>query len=191
LIQNQIAEANQTLATRTNLGTQQYQIDRQAAADAVAELNALLSSGANMSGINAGDFAARTGMSVDTISALIDASQQKEIKPTVITSTNDAGVVTVTIIDQMTGAIVGQQSLGAIGNKQGSGGGKATESEVQRYYMDSLRSDVASGVGVREVYRLYSGYLDPNQILQIYNSNSPHGVAKESPEELAAYGVKF
>lgn len=191
LLQNQLNEANQTLATRTNLGTQQYQIDRQAAADAVSELNSLLTSGADMSGINVGDFAARTGMSADTISALVSASQEKEIKPTVITSTNDAGVVTVTIIDQNTGAIVGQQNLGAIGNKQGGGAAKATEAEVSRYYQDALRSDVASGVGVKEIYRLYSGYLDPNQILTIYNSNSPHGPAKESPEELMNYGVKY
>ena len=190
-IQGQVNEANQQLQVKTGLGVQQYQIDRQAAADATAELNTLLQAGADMSGINVGDFAARTGMSPDTISALVAASQAKEIKPTVIQSTNDAGVVTVTIIDQNTGAIVGQQNLGAIGNKQGGGAAKATEAEVARYYQENLRQDVAQGLGVREIFRLYSGYIDPNQIINIYNANSPHGVAKESPEELANYGVKY
>jgi len=189
LLQAKVDEANQQLETKTNLSTQQYNIDRQAAADAVAELNTLISSKADLSNINVGDFAARTGMSADTISALVAASQAEEIDPDVIQSTDDNGNVTVTIIDKNTGAIVGQQKLGAIGNKQSSGSSKATESEVSRYYMDNLRADVASGSGVRQVFQLYSGYLDPNQIIQIYNANSPHGAAKESAEELAALGV--
>lgn len=189
LLQAKVDEANQQLATKTNLSTQQYQIDRQAAADSVAELNTLLQSGADMSNINVADFAARTGMSSETISALVAASQAQEIKPSVIQSTDDSGNVTVTVIDQNTGAIVGQTSLGRIGKADSTGSGKASESEIQRYYMDSLRADVSSGVGVRGVFQLYSGYLDPNQIIQIYNANSPHGPAKESPEELAALGV--
>jgi hypothetical protein len=189
LLQAQVDEANQQLATKTNLSTQQYQIDRQSAADSVAELNTLLQSGADMSNINVGDFAARTGMSTETISALVAASQAQEIKPSVIQSTDDSGMVTVTVIDQNTGAIVGQTSLGRIGNAQNSGGSKASESEISRYYMDNLRGDVASGSGVRQIFQLYSGYLDPNQIIQIYNASSPNGPAKESAEELAALGV--
>lgn len=189
LLQAKVDEANQQLATKTNLSTQQYQIDRQSAADSVAELNTLLQSGADMSNINVGDFAARTGMSTETISALVAASQAQEIKPSVIQSTDDSGNVTVTVIDQNTGAIVGQTSLGRIGKADSTGGGKATEAEVSRYYMDSLRSDVGSGAGVRQVFQLYAGYLDPNQIIQIYNANSPHGPAKESAKELAALGV--
>lgn len=189
LLQAKVDEANQQLATKTNLSTQQYQIDRQSRADAVSELNTLLQSGADMGGLNIGEFAARTGMSSETISALVAASQAQEIKPSVIQSTDDAGNVTVTVIDQNTGAIVGQQSLGKIGKADSTGGGKASEAEVSRYYMDNLRADVAGKLGVRQVFQLYSGYLDPNQIIQIYNANSPHGPAKESPEELAALGV--
>lgn len=189
LLQAKVDEANQQLATKTNLSTQQYQIDRQSRADAVAELNTLITSKADLSNINVGDFAARTGMSADTISALVAATQAEEINPDVIQSTDDSGNVTVTVIDKNTGAIVGQQSLGRIGKADNSGGGKASEAEVSRYYMDNLRADVASGSGVRQVFQLYSGYLDPNQIIQIYNANSPHGPAKESPEELAALGV--
>lgn len=189
LLQAKVDEANQQLATKTNLSTQQYQIDRQARADAVEELNTLITSKADLSNINIGDFAARTGMSADTISALVAATQAEEINPDVIQSTDDSGNVTVTVIDKNTGAIVGQQSLGRIGKADNSGGGKASEAEISRYYMDNLRADVASGSGVRQVFQLYSGYLDPNQIIQIYNANSPHGPAKESPEELAALGV--
>lgn len=189
LLQAKVDEANQQLATKTNLSAKQYEIDRQAKQDSVSELNALLQSGADLGGLNIDEFAARTGMSSQTIQALVAATQAQEIKPSVIQSTDDAGNVTVTVIDQNTGAIVGQQSLGRVGKATSSGSGKASEAEVGRYYTDSLRSDVASGLGVRQVFQLYSGYLDPNQIIQIYNANSPHGIAKETPEELAAFGV--
>lgn len=189
LLQAKVDEANRQLETKTNLGVQQYNIDRQSRADAVAELNTLISSKADLSGINIGDFAARTGMSADTISALVAATQAEEIDPDVIQSTDDSGNVTVTVIDKNTGAIVGQQKLGRIGKADSTGGGKASEAEISRYYMDNLRADVAAGSGVRQVFQLYSGYLDPNQIIQIYNANSPHGAAKESAEELAALGV--
>lgn len=189
LLQAKVDEANQQLATKTNLSTQQYQIDRQSAADAVAELNTLISSDADMSNINVNDFAARTGMSSETISALVAASQAKEIKPSVIQSTDDSGNVTVTVIDQNTGAIVGQTSLGRIGNAQNSGGSKASEGEISRYYIDTLRGYVDTGAGVRDVFYNFQGKIDPNQIIQIYNAASPNGPAKESAEELAALGV--
>lgn len=189
LLQAKVDEANRQLETKTNLGVQQYNIDRQSRADAVAELNTLISSKADLSNINVGDFAARTGMSAETISALVAATQAEEIDPDVIQSTDDSGNVTVTVIDKNTGAIVGQQKLGRIGKADSTGSGKASEAEVSRYYMDNLRADVAAGSGVRQVFQLYSGYLDPNQIIQIYNANSPHGAAKESAEELAALGV--
>lgn len=189
LLQAKVDEANQQLATKTNLSTQQYQIDRQSAADSVAELNTLLQSGADMSNINVGDFAARTGMSTETISALVAASQAQEIKPSVIQSTDDSGNVTVTVIDQNTGSIVGQTSLGRIGKADSTGSGKASESEISRYYIDTLREYVETGAGVRDVFYNFQGKLDPNQIIQIYNSVSPHGPAKESAEELAALGV--
>jgi len=189
LSQAKIDEANQQLTTKTNLNTQQYQIDRQAAADSVAELNTLISSGADMSNINVGDFAARTGMSADTISALVAASQAAEIKPTVVQSTDDSGNVTVTVIDQNTGAIVGQQKLGKIGNAENSGGSKATEGEVARYYTETLRNYVKNGAGVRDVFANFQGLIDPNQIIQIYNATSPNGPAKETTTELSQLGV--
>lgn len=189
LAQAKVDEANQQLGVKSNLGVQQYNIDRQAQQDAVSELNTLLSAKTNLSGINVDEFAAKTGMSSSTIQALVAASAAKEIKPTVIQSTNDAGVVTVTVIDQNTGAIVGQQSLGAIGNAQNSSS-KASEAEVSRYYLNNLRADVGTGIGVQQAFQLYAGYLDPNQIIQIYNATSPNGPAKESSAQLAAYGVK-
>jgi len=189
LSQANIDEANQQLATKTNLSTQQYQIDRQATADSVAELNTLLQSGADMSNINIGDFAARTGMSVDTISALVAASQAAEIKPTVIQSTDDSGNVTVTVVDQNTGAIVGQTSLGRIGNAQNNSPSKATEDEINRYYTETLRDYVGTGVGVRDVFANFQGLIDPNKIIQIYNAASPNGPAKESVAELSQLGV--
>lgn len=188
-LQSKVDSAMSELSTKTGLAKDQYTIDRQATQDAIGELNSLLSSGADMSGINVADYAAKTGMSTETISALISAAEANEIKPTMIQSTDDNGNVTVSIIDANTGNLIGQKSLGSIGNKQG-GSGSASTAEITKYYTDALRSDVATGAGVRQIFQAYSGTLDPNTIIQIYNAISPNGPAKESSEELAQLGVK-
>lgn len=192
-LQGKVDSAMSELSTKTGLAKDQYTIDRQATQDAIGELNSLLSSGADMSGINVADYAAKTGMSTETISALISAAEANEIKPTMIQSTDDNGNVTVSIIDANTGNLIGQKSLGAIGNKQGSGAG-ASASEIKKYYSDALRADISTGAGVRQIFTTYAGLkdygLDPDTIIQMYNAISPNGPAKESPEELAQLGVK-
>lgn len=58
--------------------------------------------------------------------------------------------------------------------------------------ISSLVSDIKKGATLKDIMAKYT--QDPNltadKILQLYNSNSPHGSAKETPEELAStYGV--
>ena len=75
-----------------------------------------------------------------------------------------------------------------IGNAQT--GAKATEAEKLTYYKDTLRQDASSGVTLEDIFRLYTGILLPNDILNLYNANSIYGSAKQSYTELAKYGVK-
>lgn len=190
LLQAKVDEANQQLQVRSGLGLQQYELDRQAKADAVSELNTLLQSGANLAGLDIEAFSSRTGMSGQTIAALVAATEANEIKPSVIETTDDSGNVTVTVIDQNTGAIVGQTSLGRVGKATSSGSSKASESEIERYYLENLVADVSDWMGLRDVFRLYGTYIDPDTIYRVYNANSPYGPAKESYDELVKLGVK-
>ena len=43
---------------------------------------------------------------------------------------------------------------------------------------------------LQQAFNIYSGYLDPNEILNLYNATSMYGPATETPEQLAKYGIK-
>lgn len=190
-IRNEIATQKADAETQLNLQLKQFDINSQQAEQAMEQFNMLLSSGAlnNATGEDIATFTRATGIPSSMLYSAINANNQKNKKTELIKSEDDNGVVTITTIDQ-DGNIINQQSLGAIGNKQGSGGStsdKINETEV----VNELVKDVRSGQGVSQVFRTYTGLLDPNQIIQIYNANSPHGRAKESQKELEAFGVKY
>jgi LysM repeat protein len=69
-----------------------------------------------------------------------------------------------------------------------TGGG--TESDKQRYYINAAQEDAGNGATLKQMLQIYSGILDPNVIYNLYNSNSIYGPAKETPEELAQFGIK-
>lgn len=197
-LQSKVDSAMNELSTKTGLAKDQYTIDRQATQDAISELNSLLTSGADMSGINVADYAAKTGMSTETISALISAAEANEIKPTMIQSTDDNGNVTVSIIDANTGNLIGQKSLGSIGNKQGgsSAGSSASKAQNQSYisqfmygntnsyghispsaWNQALQAWVTDGVGSRDEFiKTFAPLTDPNR--GDFEQNSGYGFSK-------------
>lgn len=68
---------------------------------------------------------------------------------------------------------------------------RGTESEQLRSQIDSLTNDVRSGITIGQALRKYQKWMDPTQIYQIYqSSNSPHGLDKSTPEQLARFGIK-
>lgn len=127
-IEGKRSEAEQSINQRLGIQVQQVGLDRQARADAMQEMNLLLTSGA----ISQGDvdtisrYAQSTGMSEQMISSLVRAANTPEVKPQVIQSQDNYGNVTVSVIDANTGAVINQQSLGAIGQSKSSGGGSVT-----------------------------------------------------------------
>jgi len=123
--QNELAMKKQDIQTQLDLATKQFDINSQAAQQAMSQFNTLLSMGA-LDGASGNDIAgitAATGISSDMIQAAINANKAKNTKTQVITSTNDAGEVTVSVINPDTGDIISQKSLGAVGNAENGGGG--------------------------------------------------------------------
>jgi hypothetical protein len=123
-LKNDIATKKADIETQIGLETKQFDINSQATQQAWSQLNTLLSMGA-LSGATGEDIAnitRSTGISSDMIRSAIDASKKKDVKTSVIQSTNDAGVVTVSVVNSETGEVISQKSLGAIGNAE-----KATE----------------------------------------------------------------
>lgn len=128
-LRNEIAMKKADVETKLNLAMKQFDINSTASKQALDQFNTLLSIGA-LSGASGEDIAnitRATGISSSMIQSAIKASQAKDRETQMITSTNDAGVVTATLIDTQTGEIVQQQSLGKIGNAQQ--GSKPTDYE--------------------------------------------------------------
>lgn len=75
----------------------------------------------------------------------------------------------------------------------GGGGGKAATTSD---YIGALKQDASSGMTLSQIYAIYSGYLNPDQIYQLYNSShqeygkGPITPDKGSVANLAKYGVK-
>lgn len=195
-IKNDIATRKADIETKLNLETKQLDINNQATQQAWSQFNTLLSSGAlnDASGEDIANLTRATGISSSMINSAINSNKKKDVQTQVIQSTDDSGNVTVSVIDQNTGDIINQQSLGAIGNKQqGREPKEASASEQKAYYVNALKEDAARGVELPNIFNLYSGYLDANDIYSLYNSSSMFGPAKTdywTPDKLAQYGVK-
>lgn len=189
-LRNDISTKKADIETRLNLETKQFDINSQAAKQALDQFNTLLSIGAldGASGDDIANITKSTGLSSTAIQAAITASKAKNVKTQVITSTADDGTVTASVINTETGQVIKQTDLGKIGNVQQ--GRAATETEKKQTYMNLLKNDAQRGVTLAQIFNIYSGYLDPNEILNLYNSSSMYGPAKESEDELKKYGVK-
>lgn len=186
--QDLLAMKKQDIQTQLDLATKQFDINSQNAKMALDQFNTLLSSGA-LAGASGNDIAGitkATGISSSMIQSAIKAQTAKDVK-TSLTTVDDGKNIYSVLIDTTTGKVISKERLSA--SKPSSDQPSATAQKVE--YMTFLRKDAQSGVPLQKIFQIYSGFLDPNEILQLYNVNSSWGPAKESPAELARiYGVK-
>ena len=119
-LRNDVATKKADIETKLNLETKQFDINSANAKDALSRFNTLLTMGAlnNASGEDIANITRSTGISSEMIRSAIGKANQKDVKTQVITSTNDAGVVTASVINTETGEIIKKTSLGAVGNAQ-------------------------------------------------------------------------
>lgn len=201
-IRNEIATKKADVETQLNLALKQFDINSEQTKQSWDQFNALLNLGAldNASGDTIANITRSTGISSDLIYSAIDTrkkaeqatlrKEQREIdtlnKPStsVVQSTNDAGVVTISVIDNDTGKVINQQSLGAIGNAQtGAKDSKvdkiselksqmisALESVKNSYghvspqdWQGALASWIARGGDAEDFIRNFTQYADPNR----------------------------
>lgn len=149
-LKSDIAMKKADIETQLNLQMKQFDINSQQAKQSLDQFNTLLSAGAlaGASGEDIANITRATGISSSMIQAAIANKKEKDKKATdtqVITSTNDAGVVTATVINKDTGAIIKQQSLGNIGNQQTGAQPKAqTEGEQKASVLASVNSYIGN-----------------------------------------------
>jgi len=195
MAQDNLAKLRADAEIKVNLAMKQYDINRQEYKDQLDLFNNLLSMGAltNASGSTIAQYAVATGIPTEMIQNIVNKQKRDEIKPQVITSTDDAGNVTVAIIDTYTGEVINKTSLGSIGKADKPT--KPTTAENKEMYVNQAKVDARNGVTLQQMLQIYSpNYLSEDEVYSIYNANSVegqggYGPAKESPETLKQWGI--
>lgn len=168
---------------KLNLETKQFDINSQAAQQALNQFNTLLQMGAldNASGEDIANITRSTGLSSQAIFSAVDAKKAKDVDTQVIQfddGTNEGFVV----INSQTGEIINKQTTNP--SKPRAGGGTSKSD-----YIAMLKEDAQEGLTLSQIFAIYSGYLDPDTIYHLYNSSSSYGPDKGSVTNLAKYGV--
>lgn len=158
--EGQLTTAKADAQVKLNVATQQYNINEQQYKDNLDKLNLLISSGAimNANGSDISQIAVATGLTTSMVKGIQAAAIKREIKPQVITNTDNSGKVTVSVIDANTGKTIAQNSLGTIGAAAKASGTKDNSGQSTKFdYTNGVKlmsQDISSVRGA-------DGYISP------------------------------
>ena len=196
-LRNDVATKQADIETQLNLQTKQFDINSQAAKDALTQFNNLLSMGAltNASGEDIANLTRSTGLSSSIIQNAIQSANKTKAETQVIQNEDDNGNVTVSVINKDTGEIISQNSLGQVGTKtKVSGGGSSSSSttnDVSSQFMNDAttlqgRQTDQGWVGTfPQLVAKYAPYFSLEKIYSMYLS-SEAGKQYGSPTESAS-----
>ena len=188
-VRDQIATKKADIETQLNLQLKKLDINNAATKQALDTAQMLLQSGAlaGASGQDIANLTRATGVSSSMWYAAISSQKAKDVKTNVI-SFDDGTNQGFAVINEQTGEIISKQN---VAKSKPAAAKELSAEDIKQTYTVGLRSDISSGLGVKDIFKIYSGLLDPNTIMSIYNATSPYGPAYESKKELEKYGVKF
>lgn len=145
--QDALAMKKADVEMQLNLQSKQYDINSQAARDALDRFNTLLSSGAleGASGNDIANITRSTGLSSSAIQAAIAANKKKNQQTSVI-SYDDGTNQGFAVIDTQTGQIISKQTVAASKPSSSGGGGtaKAGSTEALSYAISEMTPKVTS-----------------------------------------------
>lgn len=123
-LRNDIATRKADIETKLNLETKQFDINSQAAQQAMNQFNTLLQMGAldNASGEDIANITRSTGLSSAAISSAVNAQRQRN-RQTQVIQTDDGESVNAVVIDTQTGEVISSTRLASSKPTKGSGGG--------------------------------------------------------------------
>lgn len=189
-LRNDIATKKADVETKLNLEMKQFDINSQAAQQALNQFNTLLQMGAlnGASGEDIANITRSTGISSQAIYSAINAQKQKDVQTTIQTI-DDGKTITAVVMNSQTGEIISKTPLGS---SKPSAGAKPSEYERNSYYQEKAREASRSWFELPDLFAEFSGLVDPNLLYQIYQSNSPYGPDNTSTAELEKrFGVKL
>jgi len=188
-IKGDIATKKADVETQMNLELQQFDINSQQTQLAWEQFNSLLNMGAlnNASGEDIANLTRQTGISSTMIkNAIAERNKPEPVQTQMIQSENDAGEVTVSVINSQTGEVISQQSLGAIGTKTkvtGGGGGSTTPAKnAQSQFTNDAESiqGISTDAGWVGIFpQLVAKYAPVMSLDEIYELYLNSAVGKE------------
>ncbi len=182
-ISGEINSATTDINNRLGLATQQYQINDQQHQEALSQFNTLLSSGllSNLSGSDVATIAASTGLPTSIINEAVTQSQKANQNVQMITDPNSG---TVTLLDANTGNIIKQTAIP--GWTGGSSSSTTTKDQNLLDTENAVAAYAKAGYTLKDITNefLVPGGLSADQILQVYNENTPYGKATETAQDV-------
>lgn len=185
-IQDQIATRKADAETKLNLELKQFDINSQAAQQAMQQFNTLLQMGAydDASGEDIANITRSTGISSSMIGSIL-AQRKKGEAPQIVTSIGEDGALNVISIDKNTGRVIATDSVAGVGKVDNGKGGSngvdtkesarlitnALQSSKNSYghvspqlWNEALNAYIADGVGnAQDFIASYKNYADPNR----------------------------
>jgi hypothetical protein len=186
---NDLATKKADIETKLNIELKQFDINSNAAQTAMQQFNTLLSMGAldGASGEDIANITRQTGLSSTMIQSAINAKNQKAIETSVI-NFDDGENQGFVVINKETGEIINKENIATSKPKEVK---EASKDDKSSYYAQALREDAAKGMKLGQIFSLYTGYLDPDMIYQLYNANSKYGPDTGDYDKLVKmYGLK-
>jgi len=143
-LEDQLATRKADAQVKVNIALQQYDINDRNYQRNLGKLNLLISSGAllNASSANLSQIAVATGISTNMLQGIKNKMALDQRAPTVSTNTDDAGNVTVSVIDGNTGEIISQTSLGKVDKAAKASSSSSADSADEKQFYTSINEGI-------------------------------------------------
>lgn len=193
--QGNLASLKADAAITVNAAQGQYNINEQAYKDNITQFNNLLSAGAldNASGQDIANLAVQTGIPTSMIQSMIQTSQKKNNPVQIVSSTDNAGNLTLLAVDSK-GRIVNQTTIPGAGKSTttGTGGSGGSASSVKLSALEVAQQGANQGKTLDDMMNNLQQFgLTPQQIYNAYKAaDYYHATPDQQAADKAKYNVK-
>lgn len=193
LEESKLASLKSDAAIKVNAATGQYNINNQAYQENLQNFMSLVNAGGltNISPTDLGNYSTATGIPMSVLQSIQTKSQNELVAPQIVSSTDNAGNVTITAVDKNTGNIINQVTAGDVGKAKTTGTGSTSgiDQKSINTTIKSIEGYTASNgtyVGIfPQLVKEYANLLSLQDIYRKYAA-SPEGKEYGSPGESAA-----
>lgn len=195
-MKNDIATKKADIEMQLNLQTKQFDINSQAAQQALSQFNSLLQMGAldNASGEDIANITRSTGLSSQAIQSAVNANKAKNVQTAVI-QYDDGQNTGFAVVNQQTGEIISKQNVAP---SKPAASGSGTLSDSRELALQKAEAPSALAEGARQGKTLASmiefgtqNGVSAQDIWNIYQSvDYYHMSAAQRKADMKKYGIK-